>query len=129
MMPDFSHLESFELLPNTIFGKGRCGTVSKCLVDGRLAAVKVINHSYKTIFFYLLPKMSLIKVADVSKMERSKRHEIKSEMKNEAMILDYLYRMGYKYAPRLYYCGRYCSFIFYVIATKYIKGIKRHRHY
>lgn len=66
--------------------------------------------------------MSLIKIADVSKTKEPLRMQIKDEMKNEARILDYLNRSGYKYATRLHYCGYWWNKILFVVATEYIKG-------
>jgi hypothetical protein len=53
-------------------------------------------------------------------MGKSKATEMVNEMKNEAMILDYLSRAGYEHSPRLIYSGPFG--VCYVNVTQLIKG-------
>ena len=55
-------------------------------------------------------------------MDEDTREEIIEEMRNEAKILTYLKDRGYKYAPKLYYCGYWCGSLFFTIATQLIPG-------
>lgn len=73
---------------------------------------------YLFITFFQL----LCKVAEIEKMEEIGREEVIRMFRNDAMVLDYLYRSGYKNVPKVYYSGYWCGTLFYVNALEFIEG-------